>query len=188
MTKPLSPTQLQILTAAAQSPARLAEAPPNLPAAARTAVFQSMLRAGLLEEVPAPDGGTTIALRITAAGLAAVGAPDAAETAADVQEGGGLPPARSATLEGLGQPVASEVPRQTGTTLRAAVTALLVACDAGLECSALPASIEALRAALGRGGVTRPARDPSARRRPREGTKHQAVLILLRRDEGATIT
>jgi hypothetical protein len=65
MRKPLSPTQLQILASAAQHPARLAVAPPNLPAAARNAVFQSMLRAGLLEEVSC-DGG--IVLRITEIG------------------------------------------------------------------------------------------------------------------------
>ncbi|MFC7739565.1 DUF3489 domain-containing protein [Roseomonas sp. GCM10028921] len=45
----------------------------------------------------------------------------------------------------------------------------------------------ALRAALGRSGAARADRDPSAPRRPREGTKHQAVLSLLRQDEGATI-
>jgi hypothetical protein len=56
MTKPLSPTQLQILTSAAEHPARRADAPLNLPAAARNAVFQSMLRAGLLEEVTAAEG------------------------------------------------------------------------------------------------------------------------------------
>ncbi|WP_338665634.1 DUF3489 domain-containing protein [Pararoseomonas sp. SCSIO 73927] len=33
----------------------------------------------------------------------------------------------------------------------------------------------------------RPPRDPSAPNRPRKGTKQQAVLTLLRREEGATI-
>lgn len=70
MTKLLFPTQLQILTAAAQHPARLPEASSNLPAAARNAVLRSMLRAGLLEEVSGAEGTV---LRITEAGLAAVG-------------------------------------------------------------------------------------------------------------------
>ena len=80
MMKPLSPTQLQILTSANQHPARLAEAPAYLPAAARNAVLQSMLRAGLLEEVSTDEG---TALRITEAGLAALGAPGASERGAE---------------------------------------------------------------------------------------------------------
>jgi hypothetical protein len=35
--------------------------------------------------------------------------------------------------------------------------------------------------------VTRHKRLPGASRKPREGTKQEAVLTLLRRDEGATI-
>ncbi|MFC0386842.1 DUF3489 domain-containing protein [Muricoccus vinaceus] len=57
-----------------------------------------------------------------------------------------------------------------------------------MERSALPGAVEALRAALCRGGGARPPRAPSASRCLREGTKQQAVLILLRRPEGATIT
>jgi hypothetical protein len=85
----LSDTQRQILAAAAQHDARLATAPGSLPAAARNAVFRSMLKHGLLTEVPAPakygglgwrqdEAGTWIALRITDAGLQAIG-EDAAE-------------------------------------------------------------------------------------------------------------
>jgi len=91
MTKPLSPTQAGILSTAAQHPVQLAEASPNLPAAARNAVIQSMLKAGLLEEVPDPEGDTAVALRITPAGLRAVGAPvtvrTGGEVAADTREG-----------------------------------------------------------------------------------------------------
>jgi hypothetical protein len=46
--------------------------------------------------------------------------------------------------------------------------------------------MEALRALL----ATKPARvtrEPGAPRKPREGTKQEAVLALLRREEGATI-
>ncbi|MFC7543741.1 hypothetical protein ACFQU2_35770 [Siccirubricoccus deserti] len=80
----LSDTQRQILTAAAQHDARLAAAPGGLLAAARNAVFRSMLKHGLLTEVPAQteyvglgwrqdDAGTWIALRLTDAGLQAIG-------------------------------------------------------------------------------------------------------------------
>ncbi len=83
MTK-LSDTARVILRHAAQHPDSLAEAPASLPAAARIAVIRSMLKHGLLEEVPAPrehadlawrkdDNGEPIALRITEAGLRAVG-------------------------------------------------------------------------------------------------------------------
>jgi hypothetical protein len=182
MTKPLSPTQAQILTSAAQHSALLAEAPPNLPAAARNAVFQSMIRAGLLEELPTEDGSV---LRITEAGLAAVDAPGASETGGEAvsgaREGREGPPGQDVPVE----PPAASQPR---TSLREAATALLVAWDAGLERPALPTSIEALRAALGRRtGQGQSGREPAAPRTSREGTKQQAVLTLLRRPEGATI-
>ena len=46
--------------------------------------------------------------------------------------------------------------------------------------------MDALRAALAaRPG--RPVREPGAKRKPREGTKQQAVLTMLRRTEGATV-
>jgi hypothetical protein len=51
---PHSDTQTQILIAAAEHEAQLAKVPQGLPAAARNAVFRSMLKSGLLEEVAAP--------------------------------------------------------------------------------------------------------------------------------------
>jgi len=50
----------------------------------------------------------------------------------------------------------------------------------------LPEAIERLRAALA-AKLSRPARGPGAPRKPREGTKQQAVLAMLRREEGATV-
>ena len=47
-------------------------------------------------------------------------------------------------------------------------------------------SIETLRRAIN-AKPTRGAREPGAPRKPREGTKQEAVLALLRREEGATI-
>ncbi|WP_043838986.1 DUF3489 domain-containing protein [Muricoccus aerilatus] len=188
MTKPLSPTQAQILSSAAQHLAGLAKAPPNLPAAARNTGFQSMLKAGLLEEVANPGGSPTRVLRITTAGLMAAGEPSTAELAgeaAQVAQEGREAGNSTAALEDQVPSAAQPQPRNT---LRDAATALLVAWDAGVESSALPGSIEVLRAALGcRTTQSRAERDAAAPRRPREGTKHQTVLTLLRREEGATI-
>jgi predicted ArsR family transcriptional regulator len=50
----------------------------------------------------------------------------------------------------------------------------------------LPEAIERLRAALAT-KPGRPAREPGAPRKPREGTKQEAVLTMLRRAEGATV-
>jgi hypothetical protein len=79
----LSDTQSLILSKASQHEQRLAAAPKSLPAAARNAVFRSMLKHGLLEECAAPRehaglawredaDGARIALRITEAGLRAI--------------------------------------------------------------------------------------------------------------------
>jgi hypothetical protein len=84
-TKTLSAAQLLILSAAAQRPDRMAlPLPAGLRArgAARRALLASLLEASLLEERPTEDGalswrqdggGQHHALRITAAGLAAIG-------------------------------------------------------------------------------------------------------------------
>ena len=191
MTKPLSPTQAQIFSSAAQHPVGRAEAPPTLPIVAHNAVFGSLLRAGLLEEVPSRDGAAAV-VRITRAWLAAVSGTGsgelAGEAAVGAQESGG---AGETTLgapelrEALVGPSASA---RSGSALRTAATALLAAWDAGEGRPDLPEAVEALRAALSRAGATRSARNPSAPRRPREGTKQQVVLTLLLRPKGATIT
>jgi len=83
MTK-LSDTQRSILANATQQEALLAEPPGKLPAAARQSVLRSLMAKGLLEEVLAPqehvglgwrqdENGAWIALRITEAGMAAIG-------------------------------------------------------------------------------------------------------------------
>jgi len=78
------------------------------------------------------------------------------------------------------------------TSLRDAVGAVLAAWDheanrAGDMIEALDAPMEALRT-LFTGKPPRVAREPGARRKPREGTKQEQVLAMLRRPEGATIT
>ncbi|MBI0539752.1 DUF3489 domain-containing protein [Roseomonas sp. KE2513] len=129
--------------------------------------------------------------RITAAGLMAVGGPSTAELAGEAaqvaQEGREAGKTSMAASEAQVPSIAPVAQPQPRSTLRDAATALLVAWDAGVERSALPGSIEALRTALSRSTASRPARDPAAPHRPREGTKQQAVLTLLRRSEGATI-
>ena len=189
MTRPLSRTQTQILSAA-RHPAGLAEAPTTLPAAARNAVSGSLLRAGLLEEVPSSNGAPT-ALRITAAGHAGVGGPGPGEvngvTAVGAQEvGKGEVPALGAPelQDAPGRP--SWSPRSTS-VLRGAATAVLAVWDAGEGQPGMPGAVEDLRAALSRADAIRSARELSAPRRPREGTKHATILALLRRPEGATI-
>jgi hypothetical protein len=75
--------------------------------------------------------------------------------------------------------------------LRDAAAAVLAAWDdeANRETdmiAALDGPMQALRAALA-GAPPRTAREPGAPRKPREGTKQEQVLALLRREEGATI-
>lgn len=83
MTK-LSDTQRVILSAAAQDEMGLARAPKTLPAAARNAVFRSLIKNNLLTEINAPrdkiglgwrqdEDGTWIVARITDEGLRAIG-------------------------------------------------------------------------------------------------------------------
>ena len=83
MTK-LSDTQAIFLCQASQHEALLAVAPKTLPAAARQAVFRSMLKNKLLEELPAPaeyrglgwrqdEDGAWVTLRVTDDGLRAIG-------------------------------------------------------------------------------------------------------------------
>lgn len=191
MTKLLSPTQAQILAAAAQYTGRLAEPPSSLPAAARKAVLQSMLRAGLLEEVLVSDSASPV-LRITVAGLEAAGverglSETMGETAMGPQEGREGQGSTTALPNTQEAPATSAALRQTRMALRGAAADLLVAWDAGEGRPELAGAVAALRAAFSRAGVLQLHRDPSAPRRPRDGTKRQAILTFLRRPEGAII-
>src|SRR3954466_8212063 len=80
----LSATAVRVLFEAGQHALRLATPPKHLPAAACNAVLRSLLKGGCVEECPAPfehvglgwrqqDGAWT-ALRVTVAGLLAIGA------------------------------------------------------------------------------------------------------------------
>ncbi|WP_229681711.1 DUF3489 domain-containing protein [Neoroseomonas lacus] len=193
--------------------ALLVEPPAKLPAAARNAVLRSLLAKTMLHEIPAPhefvglgwrqDGvGAWIALRITDAGLAAIGvdAADAppddgqptsprpagpAETinvpTAPLEESHAAftlaPPLTSAeATEGAQRPpVSHHGTIGRAAALRMTAATVLAAWDAP-ERDGLDDALAALREVL-----------TAAPRQPRTGTKQESVLALLRRDEGATI-
>ena len=170
-----SETGAAVLRAAADDPERRATPPEHLPAAARNAVTASLLRAGMLEELPPVGNGSVAVLRITPAGLIAIGRETVAVT---IQEGASPEPERA---DEAGTTPPARLP------LREACTGLLAAWDAGEDRPALPGAVEALRAVLARRRDGGAVRDAAAPRRAREGTKQQVVLALLRRPEGATI-
>ncbi|MBU8541950.1 DUF3489 domain-containing protein [Falsiroseomonas tokyonensis] len=214
MTK-LSDTQRVILSAAAQHEMGLARAPKTLPAAARNAVFRSLLKNNLLTEINAPrehvglgwrqdDDGTWIVARITDEGLRAIGidpnegdavagepdcsgiegsVPDTAPAGADDAAEGDAPAEEAEPAQGVPTPASRA-------SLRDAAAAVLAAWDASPAQDAtdnpISRAIEALRAALA-GKPARVAREPGAPRKPREGTKQEQVLAMLRRPEGATV-
>jgi hypothetical protein len=226
----LSDTQRVILSAAAQHEMGLARAPKTLPAAARNAVFRSLIKNNLLTEINAPrehvglgwrqdEDGTWIVARITDAGLRAIGidpnagdareedeqspeaiarrnaerraAAEAAAPVADTAPTGGEDAAEGdspAEEPEATQAAPTPAPRAN---LRDAAAAVLAAWDdeANRETdiiTALDSPMAALRAALA-GKPPRANREAGAPRKPREGTKQETVLAMLRREEGATI-
>ncbi len=178
----LTDTQLVVLAAAARQPDRLA-ALPKLPAAAQAAVGRSLLKARLLTTVPLPaartafawklDRDTTTGLRITDAGLAAIGVEPEAPIAL-AEQAPQAEPAEPVQAD-VAMPVAA--PRAS---MRELATAVLAAWDTDRD--ALAGAVDALRAAL-----AKPARTSGAPRTARNGSKQEAVLSMLRREEGATI-
>ena len=217
MTK-LSDTQRVILSAAAQHEMGLARAPKTLPAAARNAVFRSLIKNNLLTEINAPrehvglgwrqdEDGTWIVARITDEGLRAIGidpnegdvVADTAPTGAEAPapQGEDAPPPEPAQAAPLAEDIAlldqalaarAATPRAS---LRDAAAAILAAWDgeanrAGDTIGALDAPMEALRTLLA-GKPARTPRETGAPRKPREGTKQEQVLAMLRRPEGATV-
>jgi hypothetical protein len=109
--------------------------------------------------------------------------PDTAPTDADDAAGGDAPAEEAEPAQG----VPTRAPRAS---LRGAAAAVLAAWDTSPAQDAtdnpISRSIEALRAALA-GKPARIAREPGAPRKPREGTKQEQVLAMLRRPEGATV-
>lgn len=204
----LSETQRRILTAAAEHPHGLAEPPEKLPGAACAAVGKAMLKADLVIAVHRPDyearalwmiDGDSMLLRITDEGLRAIGLEPAtcatgADTAApaDALQADPAPAGEAAQTAPLADDLAflDEVlaapPLARRPTLRDAAQRVLDAWDdEANQRYDLADAIEALRGILVSPG--REARDPAAPRKPREGTKQQQVLAMLRRPEGATV-
>jgi len=158
--------------------------------------------------------GDSVLLKITDEGLRAIGidpqgaapAPDAAPTGApeappQANPAGATEPAQAAPgapddatraedLALLDQALAAPGPAPRG-SLRDAAAAVLAAWEDATNrdtdmIGALEDPMARLRAALA-GKTHRAPRDPAAPRRPREGTKQEQVLAMLRRPEGATV-
>jgi hypothetical protein len=203
----LSDTARRILAEALQHPLRLTAPPDRLPAAACRAVLNSLLKQGYVEECEAPqeyiglgwrqdEAGAWIALRITEAGLQAIG-EDAAEgnpepsnimpalavsespaAAAPDPVGPSGEAAEAADTASMGQRMVSVRP-----SLRTAAQALLAAWNTN-DGLGLAAAVDALRRAMPMRAM---APRPTGPRPPRQDTKQQQVLVLLRRPEGATV-
>ena len=202
---PLSRTAQAVLTDAAARDDHLAFPPEHLLAAAKRAVVQSLLRAGLLEEIAAADDGAAwrttetskcLALRATAAGLAAIECTTARDGSADSDHQVGKSAPVSASND---QPAAEQAPTTSTDTagvaaqitrlgLRAAAEAVLMTWDdPDRNRPALPDAMEALRAALLPRSMSRTRTALGDHYQPRPDTKRAAVLALLRRPEGTTV-
>ncbi len=222
----LTDTQRATLTKASEHEAHLAP-PPRLPKAAANSVLRSLINSGLLVETAAPHqhvglgwrqdaDGAWIALRITDAGLRAIGAgflPHLDTAASEAPTNASTKLAKVAVpcaaddgrqeVEPAagGRPVPSEDPQDDAApnqnvaappegrrpSVRHAAQRILRAWNDGVPQQAdLAQAINCLRDAPGR-SPGRPRRDPSEPRAPREGTKLMMVLGMLRRPEGATV-
>ena len=211
----LTDTQRSILTAAADHPEHLAYPPDRLPAAPRQAVAKALLKGDLVIAVHRPGyeaqakwtvDREEMLLKITDEALRAIG-----RNAVDEMELGGLSEAEyeaeqdvahrameagiDLTAEDAAEQVvalgltdatpATPTPAPRATLRDAAQRVLDAWDDEENQRYDLGGAIDALRQMLTKSA--RPAREPGAPRKPREGTKQEAVLALLRRPEGATV-
>ncbi|GGG50438.1 hypothetical protein GCM10010964_42160 [Caldovatus sediminis] len=205
----LTDTQRAILTAAAQHPQHLAVPPERLPAAARQTVGKALLKADLVVAVHRPDydaralwtiDGESLLLRITDAGLRAIGvepvaaapeAPTQDNSAGAVEPAQGAPGApddatRAEDLALLDAALAAPRPAAPRAGLRDAARRVLDAWDDEANGRYdLADAMDALRRVLAKPAPR--TRELGAPRKPREGTKQEAVLAMLRRPEGATV-
>ena len=197
----LSDTQRIVLSHGAQHPQLLAIAPKHLPVAACRAVVNSLIKSRLLIEVAAPRDqlamvwrkdadGTPILIQVTDEGLQAIGIdPNEGRTARDTAPQGG----EEKTQEEEEQPSAEaapetpEAPNMGSVNLREAAERLLAAWEetppANADKDPIARAMDMLRNALSRRGT----RATGVPRKPREGTKQEVVLAMLRRPEGATV-
>ena len=196
-----TPTQAAILAAALRHPQHLVTPPARLAPAPRDAIRRSLLAKGFIEPaaMKAPDENTAWKVnsvsahyRLAKAGLrAAVGTVHGGTSAEALTTAPDTLKAQKAALpaqEPLAAPTEASPALPTRQGLRAAAEAVLAAWNnAEAREVHLPDAVAALRTALA-GKLTRTARDPAQPRKPRESTKQQQVLVMLRRPEGATVT
>ena len=194
----LSDTQRIVLSHGAQHPQLLAIAPKHLPIAACRAVVNSLIKSRLLIEVAAPRDqlamvwrkdadGTPILIQVTDEGLRAIGIdPNEGRVARDTAPQGGEHIAPQAEEQPSAEP-APEAPNMGSVNLREAAERLLAAWEetppANAKQDPIARAMDMLRNVLSRRG----ARATGAPRKPREGTKQEVVLAMLRRPEGATV-
>jgi hypothetical protein len=198
----LSDTQRIVLSHGAQHPQLLAIAPKHLPVAACRAVVNSLIKSRLLIEVAAPRDqlamvwrkdadGTPILIQVTDEELRAIGIdPNEGRVAPDTAPQGG----ESERLQHEEQPSAEAAPTapeapnmMASVNLREAAERLLAAWEetppANASQDPITRAMDMLRNVLSRPGT----RATGAPRKPREGTKQEVVLAMLRRPEGATV-
>ena len=209
----ISPAATIVLTRAAARPDRRLEFHRKLPTAARHKMIDALVRDGMIVETQGDyrlgDGALLIedsatglmltTLSLTDAGFRALNLdpPDSepvAETGAT--DAPTAPDAAAVQVEALAVADALEAAQSAPVatpraSLRDAAAAVLAAWidEPNRETdiiAALEAPMDALRAALA-AKPGRPVREPGAPRKPREGTKQEAVLNLLRREDGATV-
>jgi hypothetical protein len=200
----LSPAALIVMTRAAERPDHRLQFHRKLPTGGRHKMIDALLRDGLIAETLGDyrlgDASTLIedsanglmltTLVLTDAGFRAIDRdPPAAESAATVAP---AVPSTEAVAEeaatiadALDAATVAPTPRAN---LRTAAAAVLAAWDDQDNrdtdvIAALEAPMNALRALL----AEKAPREAAVARKPREGTKQEAVLALLRRTEGATI-
>ena len=180
----LSPTARALLTAAVAHPSHAAILPAALPVAAQRAVARSMLKAGLVEEVPAEsaedawrtEAGEGIAVRATGAGLAAIGRVEAAEpecapaTSETMQD----PPMPAPATADADVTVSLPPPHGPQRRLQAAAVAVMAAWDTDGH-DVLPDAMAALREVLVHQPRPQRRTEPQARA-PRADTKQAGVL------------
>ena len=201
----LSDTARIVLTRAAEHPERLASFHKKLPAAARNKLIDSLLKQGLLEEtagayraapITEQDGGMLLStLRITDAGFHAIGAeppatesPTGAPTAPHTASVDAVAQETAAVANALDAAPVAPAQANGRATLRQAAQAVLAAWDdeANRETdiiAAMEGPIARLSAMLAGRTLPRAIGTPRA---PRQGTKQETVLTMLRRTEGAS--
>ncbi len=197
----LSDTARIVLTRAAEHPERLVSFHKKLPVGARHKVAESLLRQGLLAETAgayrdAPiteqdDGMLLTTLRLTDAGFRAVGIePLAAKahTAPRTASAEAVAEEAKAAADALDAAPGAPAQGNGRDTLRQAAQAVLAAWDdeanrATNIMAAMEDPIARLRAMLA-GRATPHA--TGTLRGPRQGTKQETVLTMLRRAEGAS--